>query len=634
MSRRIALISEHASPVATLGGADGGGQNVYVGELAKALAVLGYDVDVLTRRDNELVPETAEWMNGVRIIHIDAGPPSHVAKEDLLVCMGEFTQRAAARAMENRYDLVHANFFMSGLVAAELKKLLDIPYVVTFHALGRVRRRHQGASDRFPDERFCIEERVVAEADRVIAECPQEEEDLIRFYNADPARVTMVPAGFDPKEFWPIGKALARVALGLPPGDRILLQLGRMVPRKGVDTVVRALGRLIRDHGVGARLLIVGGESESPDPEETPEIGRLQAIAREEGVADRVTFVGRRNRDALRWFFSAADIFLSTPWYEPFGITLIEAMACGTPVIGSNVGGIKFSVRDAETGYLVPARDPGALAERIAHLYAHPKLLETFSEQAKARANDLFTWARSARAIAGVYEDVLAAKHPALREETRRGAIVAGSFEELAELVSGSRRTLVAPTIAVADRISLCFQRGGKLLICGNGGSAADAQHLAAELVGRFESAERRPLPAVALTADSSIVTAWSNDSGYDEVFVRQIEALGQPHDAVLCISTSGRSRNLIRAARAARRMGLERLALLGGDGGRLRGLSNASVTVPSDDTQRIQEVHGLLLHVLCALVEDRVLSEPVIREGNGHVAAVPTTLTNRRSGR
>jgi D-inositol-3-phosphate glycosyltransferase len=630
MTRRIALISEHASPLATLGGADGGGQNVYVGELAKALAALGYDVDVLTRRDNELVPGIAEWMNGVRIVHIDAGPPTYVAKEGLLVHMGEFTKRAAAQAMEHRYDLVHANFFMSGLVAAELKKLLGIPFVVTFHALGRIRRRHQGAADRFPDERFCIEERVVAEADRVIAECPQEEEDLIRFYRADPARVTMVPAGFDPKEFWPIGKALARVALGLPPDERVLLQLGRMVPRKGVDTVVRALGLLSRDHGVRARLLIVGGESECPDPNTTPEIGRLQTIAESEGVLDRVTFVGRRGRDALRWFFSAADIFVSTPWYEPFGITPVEAMACGTPVVGSNVGGIKFSVRDAETGYLVPARDPGALAERIAHLYAHPKLLESFSEQARARANDLFTWARSARSIAGVYEDILASRHPGLREESRRSAIVARNFEDLAELVAGCRRILTAPTIAVADRICRCFERGGKLLICGNGGSAADAQHLAAELVGRFKSVERAPLAALALTADSSVVTAWSNDCGYDDVFARQIQALGRPHDALLCISTSGRSRNLIRAAQAARRMGLERLGLLGGGGGPLRGLSDASVIVPSDDTQRIQEVHGLLLHALCELVEDRVLGERVTK-GNGHVPAASTTLAHRR---
>jgi D-inositol-3-phosphate glycosyltransferase len=631
VSRRIALISDHASPVATLGGADGGGQNVYVGELGKALAALGYDVDVLTRRDNELVPETAEWMNGVRIVHITAGPPRHVPKEELLPHMEEFTRHAAERAVENNYDLVHANFFMSGLVAAELKRLLDIPFVVTFHALGRVRRRHQGAADRFPDERFCIEERVIAEADRVIAECPQEEEDLIRFYNADPARVTMVPAGFDPKEFWPIGKALARVALGLAPGERVLLQLGRIVPRKGVDTVVRAVGRLQRDYGVATRLLIVGGESEEPHPETTPEIGRLQRIAEEEGVAGRVNFVGRRGRDALRWFFSAADIFVSTPWYEPFGITPVEAMACGTPVIGSNVGGIKFTVRDAETGYLVPARDPDALAERIAHLYAHPKLLEAFSEQAEMRANDLFTWGRSARAIAGVYEDILSAKHPALREEARRQAMVESNFDDLAELVTGSRRVLTAPTIAVADRISACFGRGGKLLICGNGGSAADAQHLAAELVGRFRSVERRPLPAVALTTDSSIVTAWSNDSGYDDVFVRQIEALGRAGDVVLCISTSGRSRNLIRAAQAARRMRLERVALLGADGGPLRAMSDASVIVPSDDTQRIQEVHGLLLHALCELVEDRVLPARVATDANGRTATAHTALTTRR---
>src|SRR5206468_1525275 len=183
------------------------------------------------------------------------------------------------RCQRECYDLVHANFWMSGLVACELKKALGLPFVITFHALGRVRRLHQGDADRFPDLRFEVEDRIVAEADRILAECPQDEEDLIRLYNADPSRIVIVPCGFDPSEMSPISKPLARFALSLPPEERVILQLGRMVPRKGVDTVIRGLGRLVRNHGITARLLLVGGESDEPDPTLTPEIGRLQAIA-------------------------------------------------------------------------------------------------------------------------------------------------------------------------------------------------------------------------------------------------------------------------------------------------------------------------------------------------------------------
>jgi D-inositol-3-phosphate glycosyltransferase len=374
MTKRIAMISEHASPLAILGGVDSGGQNVYVGQLARHLATIGYEVDVFTRRDSPLLPETAEWVNGVRIVHVPAGPAEYVRKEKLLPHMKEFTDFMArfCRRQRRRYALAHANFWMSGLVAADLKQLLGLPFVVTFHALGRIRRLYQREADGFPDERFAIEDRIVTEADHLVAECPQEEEDLIRWYNADPARITIVPGGFDPSELWPISKALARVSLGLTPDEPIILQLGRMVPRKGVDTVIRGFARLRREHGIAARLLVVGGDSNDADAGVTPEIGRLQAIARAEGVADHVVFVGRRGREVLKYYYSAADVFVTTPWYEPFGITPVEAMACGTPVIGSNVGGIKFTVRDGETGYLVAPDDPAAIGERIATCTAIP----------------------------------------------------------------------------------------------------------------------------------------------------------------------------------------------------------------------------------------------------------------------
>jgi D-inositol-3-phosphate glycosyltransferase len=184
MTKRIAMIS----------GADSGGQNVYVAELAKSLTRIGYDVDVFTRRDSTMLPEIANWIDGVRIVHVPAGPPARVRKEDMLSHIPDFTSFMMSFCSKQSYDLAHANFFMSGLVAVELKRACGIPFVVTFHALGKICRAHQREADDFPDDRFDIEARVVAEADRIIAECPQEEEDLIRLDNADPAPSRSYPA--------------------------------------------------------------------------------------------------------------------------------------------------------------------------------------------------------------------------------------------------------------------------------------------------------------------------------------------------------------------------------------------------------------------------------------------------------
>ena len=183
-----------------------------------------------------------------------------------------------------------------------------------------------------------------------------------------------MPCGYDPLELWPVQPGLARAALGIDAQALVLLQVGRLVPRKGMDVSIRAL-RLLRDrYCIRARLLIVGGESSVPDCRLTPEIGRLEQLALSQGVADQVTFVGCREREALKYYYSAADIFVSTPWYEPFGLTPVEAMACGTPVIGSNVGGIKYTVLDGDNGYLVSPNDPAALAERVAYLHTHPAI--------------------------------------------------------------------------------------------------------------------------------------------------------------------------------------------------------------------------------------------------------------------
>lgn len=413
MAKRIALISEHASPLAAAGGVDSGGQNIYVAQVARHLANLGYLVDVFTRRDHPSLPEALEWRPGVRVIHVPAGPAAYVRKEALLPLMDEFTAHVCEHARRiGGYRVAHANFFMSGLAAAALKRALGTPFVVTFHALGRVRQQHQGAADEFPPARLAIEDALVTEADAVIAECPQDRVDLTTLYRADPARVTVIPCGFDRAEFWPIARALARRTLGYRPDERILLNIGRLVPRKGVDNAIRALGRLTRVHGLPARLVVVGGNSDLPDPELTPEIGRLQAIAEAEGVAAQVAFTGRRSREFLKLYYSAADVFVTTPWYEPFGITPLEAMACGTPVAGADVGGIRFSVADGVTGVLVPPRDPEALAARLAEMLRDPVRLRELGRNGVRRVQAQFTWQKVARSIAGLYEQIAGVRIP------------------------------------------------------------------------------------------------------------------------------------------------------------------------------------------------------------------------------
>ncbi|ACC74332.1 glycosyltransferase family 1 protein [Paraburkholderia phymatum] len=401
---KIAIISEHASPLAVAGGVDSGGQNIYVAHVARQLQRSGHQVDVFTRRDRALLPAISN-MDGVRVIHVPAGPPLQLPKEQLLPYMGEFSDFLIGffRRERTPYHVMHANFFMSGLAGLKVKRVLGVPLVTTFHALGRVRRVHQGSDDGFPDERFDIEDELVRHSDAIIAECPQDEADLVELYRADPVRIEIVPCGFDAEEFHPLNRDAARHALGWPRKAFIVLQLGRIVQRKGIDNVIRGVGVLKSQHGIDARLYVVGGNSDTPNEFATPEIARLRGVAREAGVEPATTFVGRRGRESLREFYSAANVFVTTPWYEPFGITPVEAMACGTPVIGANVGGIRFSVREGETGWLVPPRDPAALAMRLAALQRDPALARRMGEAGLARAQAEFTWSGVAESLQAIY---------------------------------------------------------------------------------------------------------------------------------------------------------------------------------------------------------------------------------------
>ena len=425
-SRNIAFISEHASPLANFGGVDTGGQNVYVAQLATFLSAAGYKIDVYTRRENCNSPRVVDWLPGVRVIHIQAGPLNILPKEELLPYMAEFGDNMIAFINANKldYELIHANFFMSALVAAHIKSEIGIPYAVTFHALGYIRRIHQGDNDRFPANRIQIEMEVARLADAVIAECPQDKDDLIRHYHVNAQKIVIIPCGFSEKEFYPIDKLEARQMLGVDQDEHIILQLGRMVPRKGVDNVIKALAKIKAGYKK-VRLVIVGGEADQ-NALCCPEIIRLQELAAKNGVLANVHFAGRKERDELKFYYSAADVFVTTPWYEPFGITPLEAMACGTPVVGSNVGGIKYSVVHGETGALVKPNDPQELADQLSELLFDNHKLSELGKNAIERVNRYFTWESVAEKMGELYNRIIKKQDGHLGSvETQKGEVKA-----------------------------------------------------------------------------------------------------------------------------------------------------------------------------------------------------------------
>ena len=407
--RRIAMISEHASPLAAPGGIDSGGQNVYVANLARELAQLGYRVDIFTRRDSMAHQQVVQWRDKIRVVHVPAGPAHYVPKEYMLPYMEDFARFVTrfARRQDTLYDVVHANFFMSGMAAQHIKRELGIPFVITFHALGQVRHVAQGTADGFAPVRLQIEHSLMRDAGRIIAQCAQDRHDMEQLYGAQSERITIAPGGFDPQELWPVPVRLARHKLSLPQSKFVVLHLSRIVPRKGIDTVIESLALLRSRYGIDAMLVVAGGEGALRGTPDTPELARLRALARARGVSEFVQFAGRKSRSELRHVYSAADVFVTAPWYEPFGITPVEAMACARPVIGSEVGGIKSTVIDGKTGFLVPARDPQAVAEKLALLHANPDLARNMGDEGMRRAFQYYTWRSVAQQAAAMYESAV-----------------------------------------------------------------------------------------------------------------------------------------------------------------------------------------------------------------------------------
>jgi glycosyltransferase involved in cell wall biosynthesis len=391
---RIDMVSEHASPLAALGGVDAGGQNVHVLELSSALGATGNEVTVWTRRDDPTMPDTVPVRPGVVVRHVDAGPAAPVPKDELVPYLPAFTDALRAAWAAQRPDIVHGHFWMSGMVALAAAEPLDVPVVQTFHALGSVKKRHQGADDTSPAGRIAVERVVARSVDRVLATCTDEVFELARM-GAPRRRITVVPCGVDTAAFVPDGPVLPRN------GRPRLVVLGRLVRRKGIDEVIHALRRVPE-----AELLVAGGPP-ADAMDDDPNARRLRARAAEAGVADRVRLVGPVARADVPALLRSADAVVCVPWYEPFGIVPLEAMACGRPVVATAVGGMIDTVVDGVTGMLVPPRRPDRLAAALRKLLNSPTRALAFGIAGRDRVLARYSWDRVAIATAAAYREVI-----------------------------------------------------------------------------------------------------------------------------------------------------------------------------------------------------------------------------------
>lgn len=394
---KIAMVSEHASPLAALGGIDAGGQNVHVAELSCALGARGHDVVVYTRRDARSLPTRVRIAPNVVVEHVGAGPPVVLPKDELFAHMDAFGAALLRAWATAPPDVAHSHFWMSGLATAIATRPLGIPWVHTYHALGAEKARIQGAADTSPSDRIAHESRILRDADCIVATATAEIREHRRQIDVA-GKCTLVPCGVDLAQFTacaPFGRLRMR--------RHRIATLSRLVARKGVDVVIRALAEIPE-----TELLVAGGgESRGAAPD--PERRRLETIARACGVDDRVFFIGRVSRAQVGAYLSSADVVLCTPQYEPFGIVPLEAMACGRPVVASRVGGLTDTVVDGETGTIVTDTRPATIAAAVRRLLDAPALRARLGGSGRARVERRYTWTTVAEATEGVYRRMLAA---------------------------------------------------------------------------------------------------------------------------------------------------------------------------------------------------------------------------------
>lgn len=409
---RIAMLSFHTCPLATLGGKDTGGMNVYVRDLTRVLGRYGVHVDVFTRSQDEHVPHVLHDLGyGNRVVHIPAGPEVPLPKPQLVEFIPQFVQniREFAEIKGCQYDLIHSHYWMSGIAARDLKAEWDVPVVHMFHTLGEMKQRVARDNEEAEgDYRIRGERQVLKISDRVVAATQAETAQLFWLYQADREKIEIIPPGVDTSHFYPIPEEEAKEFIGIQPCDRLLLFVGRIEPLKGIDTLIEAIATM-RQRGVKVCLSVIGGDP-LLDPEmEDNEMARLQSIREEHGLVDMVAFLGKRGQDTLPYYYSAADAVVVPSYYESFGMVALEAMACGTPVVASQVGGLAFLVKHGETGYTVPVEDPQALADTLTLLVQDYELRQRMGIRAAEFAKD-YAWEVIAEKIIKLYQRTISEK--------------------------------------------------------------------------------------------------------------------------------------------------------------------------------------------------------------------------------
>jgi D-inositol-3-phosphate glycosyltransferase len=413
--QRIAMLSVHTCPLATLGGKETGGMNVYVRDLSRELSRRGIAVDVFTRSQNPAIPRISTGQLGElgRVMHIPAGPERPYNKHRVFDHLPEFVQRVQDFALRENlgYDLIYSHYWLSGWAARDLRASWCVPVVQMFHTLGEMKNRvAQTPQERESPRRIEVEGQIMRYADRLMAATPLEKAQMSWLYGADADKISVVPAGVDLSLFRSIPRAEAKTHIGIPPQQKMILFVGRIQPLKGIDTLVRAMQRVTHQYpGWGDNLCvsIIGGDHNLDSELERAEFERLDRLRADLGISDLVTFLGAKGQDTLVYYYSAAEMVVMPSHYESFGMVALEAMACGTPVIGSDVGGLSFSIEDGFNGYLVPGKDPDALADKIILLLKHPGLRNHLGEQA-IRWVERYDWRHIADEVLDVYEMVCA----------------------------------------------------------------------------------------------------------------------------------------------------------------------------------------------------------------------------------
>jgi D-inositol-3-phosphate glycosyltransferase len=409
---RVAMLSYHTCPLAILGGKDTGGMNVYVRELTRELGRIGVHVDVFTRSQDEHVPHVLHDLGfGNRVVHVPAGPEVPLPKVELATHIDQFVEGIREFAVNKglTYDLIHSHYWMSGLAAEALKAEWRVPVIQMFHTLGVMKQRVARSSEEVEgDYRLNGERQVLRIADRIVAATQAELAQLQWLYQADIRKIVVIPPGVDLSRFYPIPADEAKEAIGVNTCNRMLLFVGRIEPLKGIDTLIQAIA-IMRQSGEldeDVCLALIGGETDVSPENVSKEMAHLHEMRQQYNLGDFVTFLGQRSQDTLPYYYSAAEAVVVPSVYESFGMVALEAMACGTPVVASEVGGLAFLVQDQKTGYTVPFADPQALADRLTDLLHDEPLRRQMGTQAAIFARD-YAWEKITARVKSLYDEVL-----------------------------------------------------------------------------------------------------------------------------------------------------------------------------------------------------------------------------------